>query len=180
MSLSELYTIISAGYEIFRTTEFALLVQIFQFCVEIVSKLSEWPMLFVAAFAPWFTRLYATALHTKETDMASKVEESIVRLLNRDEPSAIQKGELMQSLWEVAQRDQVTPGDNRRLQANLSKRYTIVGQKEPLSFWEVASTRRVDDVLFEPKAPDTRFSFFGLRGRPTTMSELKPFELAMS
>lgn len=142
--------------------------------------LFTFPQLIFAATAPWFTRTWATIVApqmklTPEEAITFEVEESIFRLLDSDEPSAVRKGEGLQELWEQVQADVKAGGTT--LSQGLDKQYPVrvFGEEQHLSFAEVAATPRVDVAEFSPKAPDERFSFFGLRGQTTTYNRLQKY-----
>ena len=145
-----------------------------------IHHLLEIPSLLSDAFLPWITRAFATFTHQKPvinfTDdeiLKNDIENSILRLIESDEPSAVQKGELLTNLWEQIEVEHAA-GTVNYSQA-LNKNYTVpvAGKMLDISFWEAANATRQDSYSFNPKAPDTRFSFFGLRGQSTTASQLR-------
>ncbi len=142
--------------------------------------ITEWPPLFVASIVPWITRSFAAIVSQNVTPTGDKalkinIEDNIFRLLHSDELSAVKKGELLEVLWDKVQAD-VDPlfGHEPGFRKSLDKQYTVLvfGEECQLSFLDVAATPRVDATQFIPKAPDARFSFFGLRGMTTTTSQL--------
>ncbi len=140
-----------------------------------------WPQMVVDALLPWLTRTWATlsksreAAYTGDDAIKIDVEESISRLLNSEEPAAIKKGEILDALWEKTQSDVGEPQGAVSLARGLNKKYDVLVSSEvsKLSLWEVAAKPRSNALEFSISAPDSRFSFFGLRGDTATASQLR-------
>ncbi len=153
----------------------------FTFLSSMWAVITEWPPLFVASIVPLLTRSWATIVSqmvtpTGDEALIMNIEDNIFRLLNSDESSAVIKGELLEVLWDKVQAD-ADPlfGYEPSFRERLDKQYTVTvsgNERQQLSFREVAATPRVDATQFIPKAADARFSFFGLRGKTTTTSQL--------
>jgi hypothetical protein len=140
--------------------------------IELFGTISQSINLLINGLIPWLSRTWASIFDSnqplsKEEALVQKVEECIIRLQLSDEPSAEHKGNLLESLW---QKIKLNP---ESLEKGLSEKMDVEGYNEPMSFWEVAKTTRTNKESFTPKAPDTRLSFFGLRGNTTTAKQLE-------
>lgn len=182
---NELSEVAYVAFHIYLLSDISLLFFTVKAGVHLVTNLfSTWPTLLGATVLPWFSRTLATFTqgHPASNEIEKlkhDIEESILRLLTKEDYVAFQKGELLKELWEQIQAEVKLAG-NESKQAyteKLHQKYHVCtsGGKKDVSFWEVASTRRSNESMFTPNAPDERFSFFGLRGKTTTASQLQRY-----
>jgi hypothetical protein len=184
LSWSEVNTLFAVAFAIYIFADANLFIKLFDVGIQLLKNVFyTWPSLLIASILPWFTKTLATIFNhpsvnpSKEELLKRDVENSILRLTDSNQPSAVQKGELLNGLWEKVIKEVEKPGANISYAQALNKKFTIEvnGKEQSLSFWEVSQTKRVDELSFTAKAPDARFSFFGLRGKTTTVNSLKKY-----
>ena len=182
LSFSEIKDILYIGLQYYAFTELNYALGLAGLIIQCLVSMLNTIISLYTALTPWITKSWATLTAPKATSLTNPddaltidVENSIYRLLISDEPSAQQKGELLQALWDKVNAD-VSEG-NLSYAQGLNKAYPVdarnnEGIPQSLSFWQVASTRRDLSVAFKvPSTPsNASLSFFG---KPTTASKLK-------
>ena len=181
LSWSEINDILRAAVSFYLQNYQLLNITFINAIVEIINLVIQTPTLLFDALAPWITRTWATLTASKGSPptateaLTMDVENSIYRLVSSTEPSAQQKGELLETLWEKVKLD-VDEGKVTYAQG-LNKAYGVNSANDDvpqrtLSFWGVASTRRDSSAEFkaQPTPANSSFSFFG---KPTTAEKLK-------
>lgn len=134
------------------------------------------PIALFVLIGSWMVRFFETMkyhlIHTPsiEGEVKIEVEEIIDRLLQKDDSSAIQKGEALQDRWEHAQAE-------TNIQEALSKRYPLKACNEETvqqaSIMEIAAARRLEGQPFKLENGQ-RLRFFGYEIKPTTEADLAP------
>lgn len=179
LSWSEAKDVMLAAFSLLLLAEENLYLTVATVFLEFAGKfLWVWPDLIFATFIPWITRTWASTVSpeagktTAEQGLITDVENSIVRLTTSDEPSAIQKGDLLEELWDKVQDDAAHPDNKMTLSQGLNKQYTVSlaaqETQKTLSFWEVAATPRDSSNFNVKSAPTSNYPFFGLSGKTTT------------
>lgn len=142
----------------------------------------EWPKHFIALIVPWVTRSIASCSNMDspangEDLLKIKVENSISRLLESESVSANLKGTVLESLWQKIQVDVEQSNGTLTFEEALNRKYTLSTDDKTCikSFMDVAETHRSDKEGFSLDTTQTRYSFFCIKSKTSTASNLQEY-----
>lgn len=182
-SLTEINTLASTALSHWLLANFYFVIHSIEAVIHFGLKLTvEWPKHFFALIVPWVTRSIASCSNTDSHAIGDdllkiKVENSISRLLGSDSVSANLKGTVLESLWQKIQLDVKQSEGTLTFEKALNRKYIFStdGKTCEKSFMEVAETHRQDKEGFNLNTTQTRYSFFCIKSKTSTASNLQNY-----
>ncbi|USQ14887.1 DUF4116 domain-containing protein [Legionella lytica] len=181
-SFAEINTLTSTALNHWLFASLYLIISSIQTVGYFLNLMVEWPRHFFAMTIPWVTRTLASCFNTEspaigEDLLKIKVENSISRLLESDSVSANLKASVLESLWKKIQQDVEKSQGTLTFEMALNRQYTLTTNLNTCqkSFMDVAEMHRSDKEEFNPHTTQTRYSFFGIKLKTSTASNLKEY-----